>query len=221
MTKKVHRYSSDSIDVTYDLNRCIHAEECVHGLPAVFDKAKRPWIQPANSNADELAAVIERCPTGSLHYERKDNGSKETPDPVNTITLAVNGPLYVRGDIEIVSPDGGAIILKDTRVALCRCGNSQNKPFCDNAHIDAGFMATDTLYAESTAEKNPSESPRLKITPQNNGSLMIEGNYILRNQARETLDEGSKVWLCRCGGSQKKPFCDGSHKKNGFKSVVN
>ena len=78
MANKIRRYTSADIDVTYDVKRCIHAAECVRGLPAVFDTKKRPWVQPDKANADTVAEVILRCPSGALHYERKDGGAAES-----------------------------------------------------------------------------------------------------------------------------------------------
>jgi CDGSH-type Zn-finger protein len=46
----------------------------------------------------------------------------------------------VRGDIEILAPDG-TVLRRDTRLALCRCGGSEHKPFCDNSHRMNGFHA--------------------------------------------------------------------------------
>ena len=77
MTDKVKTYWSDDIVVAYDAGRCIHAAECVRGLPGVFDTGKQPWIQPANAAADAVAEVVMRCPTGALHFERKDGGAAE------------------------------------------------------------------------------------------------------------------------------------------------
>jgi CDGSH-type Zn-finger protein len=51
-----------------------------------------------------------------------------------------NGPLFVRGRLRIVGDDG-EVIREDTRVALCRCGGSSNKPFCDGTHRRNGFTA--------------------------------------------------------------------------------
>ena len=62
------RYDGEHIEVTYDTARCLHAAECVRGMPAVFDTAKRPWIAPDAADAEALASVIRRCPTGALHY---------------------------------------------------------------------------------------------------------------------------------------------------------
>ena len=60
MSSQPKRYTSDAIDVTFDTQRCIHAAECVRGLPAVFDTSQRPWIQPANAGADANATRGER-----------------------------------------------------------------------------------------------------------------------------------------------------------------
>lgn len=131
------KYSGDRIDVFFEPVLCIHAKECVHGLPGVFDPAKRPWIQPANASAEALAETIRRCPTGALHYERAD-GSSEAADASDSMTLVANGPLYVRGDVTLQLPDG-TLVRRDTRIALCRCGQSKNKPYCDNSHIVSAF----------------------------------------------------------------------------------
>ena|ERR1700686_318892 len=131
------KYAGNDIDVFYEPALCIHAARCVQGLPNVFDAAKRPWIQPLNAEADALAAVIERCPSGALHYARPDGGA-ETADGADSISLVTRGPLYVRGDITLQLPDG-TLVRHDTRLALCRCGQSKNKPYCDNSHIEVDF----------------------------------------------------------------------------------
>ncbi len=138
MTEK--QYHGPDITVTYDAKRCIHAAECVRGLPTVFDTRQRPWINPHNAAADAIAEVVQRCPTGALHFTRSDQGPSEALPQHTTIRVSANGPLYLHGDIEISRPDG-SILLKDTRVALCRCGASANKPFCDGSHTRVGFTA--------------------------------------------------------------------------------
>jgi uncharacterized Fe-S cluster protein YjdI len=134
------RYPAPAIDVYYEPRTCIHAAECVRGLPNVFNKDARPWIQPEHASPDDLARVIERCPTGALHYVRKDGGAPEAVPATDTISLVFGGPLYVRGDVTLQLPVD-TVVRKDTRMALCRCGHSQNKPFCDNSHLAAHFEA--------------------------------------------------------------------------------
>ena len=134
----LRHYSNEVIDISYDAERCIHASECVRGLPAVFDTGRRPWILPGGASAAAIAAVIERCPSGALHYTRRDGGAPEIPPEQMTITPVPGGPLYIHGLIQLQSADG-SLIVGDTRLALCRCGRSENKPFCDNSHIGTGF----------------------------------------------------------------------------------
>ena len=134
----VRHYVDDAIDISYDVHRCIHAAECIRGLPAVFDNGRRPWILPSAASADEIAAVIAKCPSGALHFKRRDAGLSEIPEMPTTIEPTPGGPYYVRGFIQLRSADGNSVF-EDTRMALCRCGQSHNKPFCDNSHFYAGF----------------------------------------------------------------------------------
>ena len=211
MSKNVKQYTGEQIDVSYDVKRCIHAAECVRGLPAVFDTEKRPWIQPGNASADAVAEVIHRCPTGALHYTRKDGGSAEPIPGSNRILLAANGPLYVTGDLKI---EASGNTLKETRAALCRCGQSANKPFCDNAHKKADFSDAGRVAESNNVTIDP--TGQLTITPSNNGPLLLKGNFELRSADGETVFRGEKAALCRCGSSSSKPFCDGTHKAINF-----
>jgi uncharacterized Fe-S cluster protein YjdI len=138
MESRGKRYTAPEIDVYFDLRTCIHAARCVAGLPDVFVPDARPWIRPEKATPDALADVVRRCPSGALHYVRKDGGAAEVPDEAVSVTMVAGGPLYVRGDLEITAQDG-TLVRRDYRVALCRCGQSQNKPFCDNSHIAAKF----------------------------------------------------------------------------------
>ena len=131
-------YANDSIVVTWEPTYCIHAAKCLQGLPRVFDPMARPWIDVDAASADEIADVVERCPTGALHYRRLDGGEQEREPAETTVEPRPNGPLYVRGTIRIQDP-AGHLIREDTRVALCRCGKSSNKPFCDGTHRLIGF----------------------------------------------------------------------------------
>lgn len=214
MSDTTHHYRSDTIEVTYDLKRCIHAAECVRGLPAVFDTKRRPWIQPAAAPADAIADVVMRCPTGALHFTRLDGGAAEAPAADNQATPTADGPLYVRGNLIIQSPDGETL-LEDTRVALCRCGMSANKPFCDNAHRN-GF-ADPGAVSGGDAQAQGGAIARLAITPTADGPLKLRGSFELISADGQHAVRCDGATLCRCGGSGNKPFCDGTHRKLGFK----
>ncbi|MDH3226120.1 MAG: CDGSH iron-sulfur domain-containing protein [Thermoleophilia bacterium] len=135
-------YAAPEVVVGFDARRCIHAARCVNELPAVFDTNKRPWIQPDAEDADTVIAQVGRCPTGALVARRPDGIVMETTPPEVSIQEVANGPLYVRGDVAITDPEG-RILAEERRVALCRCGASENKPFCDGTHAKVGFTTSD------------------------------------------------------------------------------
>lgn len=131
-------YGDARIRVRWYAGRCIHSAECIRAAPEVFDPRRRPWIDLAAGDADRIVNAVTRCPTGALEFERIDTGEREVPASPTHVTAVKHGPLYVRGDLEVVD-EQGAVIRRCTRVALCRCGESARKPFCDNTHRAIGF----------------------------------------------------------------------------------
>lgn len=138
--KPLQRRSSETIEVTFDPNRCAHAAECLRRAPQVFDLQARPWIQPGHLDAGSLAGVVERCPSGALQYHRLDGGPDELADAEVSFRPQPNGPVWVRGNVEMTDAEGH-VFATGPRFALCRCGASGNKPFCDGAHRFSGFRA--------------------------------------------------------------------------------
>jgi CDGSH-type Zn-finger protein/uncharacterized Fe-S cluster protein YjdI len=212
--KRLRNYTGEKLNVSYDAVRCIHAAECLRRLPTVFDNSRRPWVLPDNDAADKVITTVQACPSGALHYSRKDGGEAEVIREHNTIRLARNGPLHVRGDITILD-SAGEVILHDTRVTLCRCGASSNKPFCDNSHRAVGFQAPLTI-AEPQTIVDAADGGKLTIQTTHNGPLQITGNFTLLNSRGEAVYQGTDEAFCRCGVSADKPFCDDSHIRIGF-----
>lgn len=227
MNRRLRTYESDDVKVTYDPRRCIHSAECVRGLRQVFDPDRVPWIDPERAEADAVAQVVERCPTGALHYRRNDGGPGESPDTENVARLGPDGPVYVRGRIRIELPDGG--VLDETRVAFCRCGASKDKPFCDGSHEEAGFYDPGAIeggrlvpleeLTDGTASDAETGSDAGVVTFRGapNGPLLARGP--LRVEGTDgSGSTGHKGALCRCGHSSTRPFCDGSHRDSGFEA---
>ena len=215
MDTNVYTYDGDEVTVTWDRERCIHAEACVKGLPDVFDPERRPWIEPDQADPDAVEAVVPRCPTGALHITRNGEDPEPTPD-ANRISLFPNGPLLVHADAELIDADG-TTLLTDTRMALCRCGRSGNKPLCDGSHDggfeDAGHIAVDRLSTpDDAAENGP-----LRIRATEDGPFVVEGPVTIEGADEENVS-GHRGALCRCGASDSKPFCDGSHSEVGFEA---
>jgi uncharacterized Fe-S cluster protein YjdI/CDGSH-type Zn-finger protein len=142
-------YPGDAIEVTFDLDRCIHVGTCLLSLPEVFNLRRRPWIEPNAGDADTVAAIVERCPSGALQYRRLDRGAGETHASTWVMPMR-DGPLLVTGEIRVRLEDGSEEVLP--RATLCRCGQSARKPFCDNTHLKIGFQA-------------PGEPYRIRLSP--------------------------------------------------------
>lgn len=139
-SRLTREYSSEAIKVQWYARRCIHSAACIRALPRVFNPSRRPWIDVDAANADAIAEAVTRCPTGALQFERLDGGPRESV-PATVEILAINdGPFFVRGAVK-VEDSKGEVLRSDTRVALCRCGQSKHMPFCDNTHRAIGFRS--------------------------------------------------------------------------------
>lgn len=199
----------ETIDVGFDGKKCIHSRNCVLGHPEVFvPNAPGEWIHPEAASAEAIVRVAENCPSGAITYRRKDGGPAEAPPVVNTVRIRENGPLAINAEMVI---DGETVL----RATLCRCGASANKPFCDGSHTKAGFTATGEPAIKESQPLAARNGP-VKVSPQPNGPLRLDGNLEIVSGTGHTIDRVARAFLCRCGHSQNKPFCDGSHKAAGF-----
>lgn len=212
--KKAFEYAGDRATVRWDGQLCIHIGECGRAAGELFINGRKPWCDPDQAPDDEVIDVVRRCPTGALSVEFADGTNPETAADENTVHVAYNGPLFVRGKLEIQGAPEDAAGLR-YRAALCRCGKSGNKPYCDNSHEKAAFRDSGAV-GETGAGAEESGGP-LTITPSKNGPLLAAGQLKIFNGSGRLAWQGSKTALCRCGGSNNKPFCDGQHKKNGFR----
>jgi len=149
-------YAGDEIVVHWDSGICMHSARCFGALPSVFRPSEKPWVQLEAGGADAVAAAIDLCPSGALRYTRTSPGAptdqlEETPamtaDPAMAdpaapapakLTVYADGPNVLVGAVEIRN-GAGELIKTVERVSLCRCGQSENKPFCDGSHKRVGF----------------------------------------------------------------------------------
>lgn len=213
---KIYEYRGQAVVIRFEARRCIHAEECIKGLPGVFEKDRRPWIDPEQASPAQVVDVVARCPTGALRVERQDGGPGEPEPHGNRARVAASGPVYVEGSLELKTADGSH--LDERRVALCRCGDSRNKPFCDNSHVKAGFADDGSLGVASMAPVPADATGPLVLSAVANGPMLFQGPLELVGADGEESQRGSKGALCRCGASQNKPYCDGSHAAAGFEA---
>jgi uncharacterized Fe-S cluster protein YjdI len=138
ITKK---YTNGEITIVWKPGECIHSGICFHGLGEVFDPRKRPWITMEKSETEKIIAQVNKCPSGALSYYRNAEIEKETlkVEAETIVETIPNGPLLVYENVSIKDSQGN-ISKKNNVTAFCRCGSSENKPFCDGSHQKNGFV---------------------------------------------------------------------------------
>ncbi|HXN80139.1 MAG TPA: CDGSH iron-sulfur domain-containing protein, partial [Steroidobacteraceae bacterium] len=212
-TEGVERVRGGKLELQFEAKRCIHSRFCVTWAPQVFlANVQGSWLRPDALPVEQLVEVAHACPSGAIRYRRLDGAPNEPVPPVNLASVREAGPYAFRGQLQIEGVPAGF------RATLCRCGASKNKPFCDGSHHDIGFNAT----GEPPSGKTDMLSVRdgvLAIDPQVNGPLRVRGNLEITSGTGRTVTRVTSTYLCRCGGSANKPFCDGTHAKIGFKST--
>jgi len=136
-TKK--EYSNGEVTIVWKPKTCIHAANCVKGLPGVFNPNEKPWIKVGEASTQELIDQVKKCPSGALSYYLNDEKQEPEAAPTGTKVEAMqNGPLLVHGSLEVTRPDGTKD-KKNKTTAFCRCGASSNKPYCDGSHSKINF----------------------------------------------------------------------------------
>lgn len=215
MSDKKVTYEGKDVEVQWDGRLCIHIGECGRAKGDLFVGGRQPWCQPDVTEAEDVVDVCLRCPTGALTYSRHDGGEGETPAAKNTIMVANNGPLYVQGELNI---DGAADDMPGVqfRAALCRCGLSKNKPFCDNSHEEGGFIDRGAVGEKGDGNGGATGPLTFKRIP--NGPLLVNGPVEIMAASGRVAWSGWKTALCRCGASKNKPFCDGAHRDINFEA---
>ena len=172
---------------------------------------KGPWIHPDAMAVESVVEVAHACPSGAIRYHRLDGGPDEAAPPVNLVTVREAGPYAFRAQLQLAGAPAGF------RATLCRCGASKNKPYCDGSHHEIGFEASGEPPSGKT-DVLPVRDGALRIDPQTNGPLRVRGNLEITSGTGRVVARVTSTYLCRCGGSSNKPFCDGTHAKIGFKS---
>jgi CDGSH-type Zn-finger protein len=131
-------FVGEGIVMTDDPTVCAHAGFCgtrYSNVWKMINATDDPEIR------ERLKRMVVNCPAGRLQFAPRDGGEAVEPEYKPSIATITDGPLWVRGGIEVQAPDGFAYEVRN-RMTLCRCGQSKNKPFCDGAHEETGFRAS-------------------------------------------------------------------------------
>ena len=132
----VREYSTDEIVVEWQPRLCYHSHNCIRALPNVFDPDRRPWVDIEAASTDEVEDAVAQCPSGALRTRRPGAAEPRT-EPLE-VRASAGGPLLIRGGVRVLDADGN-VLYEGEKAALCRCGGSANKPFCDGTHRTNGF----------------------------------------------------------------------------------
>lgn len=127
------------------------------------------------------------------------------------IDVLDDGPLMAEGLDKLDNSKGDDLELRK-KVALCRCGASENKPYCDGSHKKIGFTSR---VGKGMPAALPVDGGENEIKVLRNGPYEVRG-CMLDIADDMNLSQDKPYYLCRCGASGNKPFCDGSHKSIGF-----
>ena len=210
MSVKQYSYENEVIRVSFDGSKCAHAGYCFRELHDVFDGDRDPPIDLNGGITEEIVRVVELCPSSALTYQRMGGGTNEAPIEEAAATLIPNGPLALRGKLKIDNQSY-------TRLTLCRCGKSNQKPFCDGSHHRCKFDDGKTIELEDASAKHKAES--VTFSPSPDGPVMFSGAITFMLKDGQNICFREKGAICRCGASKSKPFCDGSHLAIDFKTI--
>jgi CDGSH-type Zn-finger protein len=123
--------------LTDDESLCSSAAFCHRGADDVWKLADKETADPERRAL--LSEMVRLCPSGRLVLHRLPDGDADEEQLSAEIGVIDNGPLWIRGRIPVEAADGSRYEVRN-RVTLCRCGRSQNKPFCDSSHVGARFF---------------------------------------------------------------------------------
>ncbi len=201
-----------TVTIRFDATRCIHARNCVLSYPNVYvPNVQGEWLHPDAASPESVFRTAQTCPSGAIQVFRNDGTASSNEAPiVNTVRIRESGPLAIEAELLINGQPQ-----ETPRATLCRCGHSQNKPFCDGSHTDAGFAATGEPASRDSSALAQRNGP-VDVRPLANGPLRLTGNIELVSGTGRTINRVTDTYLCRCGQSKNKPYCDGAHKAAGF-----
>ena len=142
MKSVTKNYSNGEVTIVWKNALCIHSKKCWTGLNAVFNPNERPWIKPTGASTEQIIEQVKKCPSGALTYfmDQETDPASLLPEGNSEIIIEIaqNGPLLVYGNINL-KDHNGIETRKSNVTALCRCGHSANKPFCDGSHVKVNF----------------------------------------------------------------------------------
>jgi CDGSH-type Zn-finger protein len=128
-------HEGPGVVVRVDHELCHHSAFCKYEANSYFDLIEK---SDSTNTLSQLVAMVDRCPSGALAIAVNGH-DVEAVLPVQISPIG-DGPLMLTGGVSVTRADGVEMETRN-RLSLCRCGASQNKPYCDGSHRDIGFEA--------------------------------------------------------------------------------
>jgi CDGSH-type Zn-finger protein/truncated hemoglobin YjbI len=140
-------YPGQEVTIFDNRGLCQHAGFCTDRLATVFRAGQEPFVAPSGGRMDEIIRAVRDCPSGALSFAIDGHEARGQADWGSTrepaIEITKDGPYRITGGVAVTGPDGQPVArnagASTEHCALCRCGHSQNKPFCSGMHWYIGF----------------------------------------------------------------------------------
>jgi CDGSH-type Zn-finger protein/ferredoxin len=145
LPNRLDRYQGLGVAIADNRGTCAHSGFCTDRAPTVFRTDEEPFVTPAGDRVDEILRAARDCPSGALSatIDGGDPVGKPDSERETAIEVSKDGPYWVTGSLELLDYDGGPEARNEgaslEHYSLCRCGKSQNKPFCSGMHWYADF----------------------------------------------------------------------------------
>ncbi len=153
--RSVDVYKGKNITINDNRGICAHIGHCTDDFPSIFRMKTEPWIDPDAEDKDSVINATRNCPSGALSYSL-DHELHNSVEREPAIIVSKDGPYFVQGGISFEDPNGD-VTESPEHYALCRCGGSKNKPFCDGTHWYNDFK-NDSEWAKDQIEKTSKSS---------------------------------------------------------------
>ncbi len=175
-------YQGKQITIHDNRGICAHAGFCTDGIPKVWRMNVEPWIDSDGADPEAVIETIKLCPSGALSYS-VDKVEQRDQDRPSEIRVSKDGPFWVRGGV-VLEDTAWGVEASQEHYALCRCGDSKNKPFCDGTHWYVKFKdPVEEAAATSGAKK----------------WVRVAGTDLTDGEVRSVLAGDHKLALTRCG----------------------
>ncbi|HEY3632881.1 MAG TPA: CDGSH iron-sulfur domain-containing protein [Jatrophihabitantaceae bacterium] len=138
-------YDGQQVTVLDNRGLCAHSGFCTSRLPTAFRAGEEPFVAPSGGRMDELIRAARSCPSGALSFAVDGHEAREQVDQDRppSVEVSKDGPYRITGGIDLTDAEGEPVERNQgaslEHYSLCRCGHSQNKPFCSGMHYYVNF----------------------------------------------------------------------------------